>query len=165
MVDTYYKQQSQQPYFSGTSRQRGSGIGALVAGVGRIALPFFRNVILPTAKTIGRELLSQALPEALEVISKRKTPKQALKSTIRKTISKQIGRGRKRSSSSSSSRRKATTTTNRQAPPRRRRQQRRSQSRSSVSSRKRQRSASILSATPAKRSRLSFFSKVREDDY
>ena len=94
-MDGYYARQAQLPYFSaGSVRQRGSGIGALALGIGRVALPLVRNVILPAAKTIGKEFLREALPEAMEVLSKRKSPRQALKSTISKTISKQFGQGR-----------------------------------------------------------------------
>lgn len=92
----YYQQQAKMPYFSGHHRQRGSGIGALALGVGRVALPFIRNVALPVAKRIGRELLQEGLPEALDVIMKRKTPKQALQNTVKKTVRKQVGGGRKR---------------------------------------------------------------------
>ena len=79
------------PHFSGHYRQRGSGFGALVAGIERVALPLARRVIWPAAKKIGRELLVQGSPELLEFATKKKSAKQALKSTVKKTAKKQIG--------------------------------------------------------------------------
>ena len=79
------------PHFSGHYRQRGSGFGALAAGIGRVALPLARKFIWPAAKRIGRELLVQGAPELVEVATKRKSAKQALKSTVAKTARKQIG--------------------------------------------------------------------------
>ena len=38
------------PHFSGHYRQRGRGFGAFAAGIGRVAIPFARRVILPAAK-------------------------------------------------------------------------------------------------------------------
>ena len=52
--------------------------------------------MVPVAKRIGKELLLQAAPELIEVATKRKSPKEALKSTVTKTIKKQVG-GRNRS--------------------------------------------------------------------
>ena len=45
----------------------------------------------PAAKRIGRELLVQGAPELVEVATKRKSAKQALKSTVAKTARKQFG--------------------------------------------------------------------------
>ena len=90
-MEAYYAQQAVSPYFSGHYRQRGSGFGALAAGIGRAALPIARKFVLPAVKRIGKELLLQAAPELIEVASKRKTPKQALKSTVKKTLRKQVG--------------------------------------------------------------------------
>jgi hypothetical protein len=140
-MDAYYQQQSQTPYFSGHVRQRGSGIGALVAGVGRVALPFIRRVILPAAKRIGRELFSQALPQAIEVIAKRKTPKQALKQAISNTVRKQIGGGTRR----------------------RRRRSARIQKKPTKTTTTRKRKSVIPAKGSAKRSRVSFFSNVHDD--
>ena len=36
----YYAKQASFPHFSGHYRQRGSGFGALVAGNGRVSIPF-----------------------------------------------------------------------------------------------------------------------------
>ena len=91
-MEAYYSNQASQPmpHFSGNYRQRGSGFGALAAGIGRVALPLAR-IIWPAAKRIGRELLVQGAPELVEVATKRKSAKQALKSTVAKTARKQFG--------------------------------------------------------------------------
>ena len=155
-METYYRNQAQSPYYRGQIRQRGSGIGALVAGLGRVALPIFRNVILPMAKNVGKELIKQGVPELMDVIGNQKTPKDALRSTVSKTFSGQLGRGRsrrrrkrgvKRTTSTTKARRKVT---NRKA---------RSVSTRAKPSRKRKSSQS--KASKGKRSRLSFFSKVQ----
>ena len=92
-MEAYYSDQASQsmPHFSGHYRQRGSGFGALGAGIGRVALPLARKFIWPAAKRIGREFLVQGAPELVEVATKRKSAKQALKSTVAKTARKQIG--------------------------------------------------------------------------
>ena len=79
-MDSYYANQvTSLPHFSGHYRQRGSEFGALAAGVGRVALPLARQFICPTAKRIGRELLKQGVPELVDVVSRKKSLKQALK--------------------------------------------------------------------------------------
>ena len=70
MDSNYANQVTSLPPFSGHYRQRGSGFGALAAGIGRVALPMARRFILPTAKRIGRELL--------DVVSKKKITKTSL---------------------------------------------------------------------------------------
>ena len=91
-MDSYYTNQaSALPYFSGHYRQRGSGFGALASGIGRIALPIARKFVLPAAKRVGKELLLQSVPELMDVVSKKKSPKQALKNTISNTVKKQTG--------------------------------------------------------------------------
>ena len=92
-MEAYYSSQASQsmPHFSGHYRQRGSGFGALAAGIGRVALPLARKFLWPAAKKIGRDLLLQGAPELVEVATKRKSAKQALKSTVAKTARKQIG--------------------------------------------------------------------------
>ena len=91
-MEAYYSNQASQsmPHFSGHYRQRGSGFGALAAGIGRVALPLARKFLWPAAKKIGRDLLLQGAPELVEVAIKRKSAKQALKSTVAKTARKQI---------------------------------------------------------------------------
>ena len=49
-MEQYYAKQASLAHFSGHYRQRGSGFGALTAGIGRVAIPFARRVILPAAK-------------------------------------------------------------------------------------------------------------------
>ena len=94
-MDSYCANQATSlPHFSGHYRQRGSGFGALAAGIGRVALPLARRFILPTAKRIGKELLKQSVPELLDVVSSKKSPKQALKNTISNTVEKQTGGAR-----------------------------------------------------------------------
>jgi len=168
-MDAYYQQQqSQTPYFSsGHLRQRGSGIGALVAGIGRVALPFVKRVILPAAKRIGRELLTQAVPELLDVIAKQKTPKQALRQTISKTVRKQIGRGvggggGQRNSDRIQKQKKITC-----LPKCTHNVTRKKRTTPSKTNTTRKRKATTTSVIPAKgsakRSRLSFFSNVNND--
>ena len=87
-MDSYYHNQAKLPHFSGPYRQRGSGFDALALGMGRVALPLTRKFVIPAAKKIRKELLLQAAPELIKVATKRKSPKQALKSAVRKTIKK-----------------------------------------------------------------------------
>ena len=91
-MEAYYSNQASQSMLqiSGHFRQRGSGFGALAAGVRRVALSLARNFLWPAAKKIGRDLLVQGAPEFVEVATKRKSAKQALKSTVAKTARKQI---------------------------------------------------------------------------
>ena len=56
----YYTRQAYLPHFSGYSRQRGSGFGSLAAGIGRVALPFAKKVLLPAVKSIGKDLVTQS---------------------------------------------------------------------------------------------------------
>ena len=96
-MDSYYANQATSlPHFPGHYRQRGSGFGALAAGIGRVTSPLARRFILPTAKRIGKELLRQSAPELLDVVSSKKSPKQALKNTISNTVKKQTGGSRLR---------------------------------------------------------------------
>ena len=94
-MDAYYTPQAVLPHFTGYSRQRGSGIGSLAAGVGRVALQFAKKFLIPAVKSIGKDLIANTLPELVEVVSKKKS-KQAAKSAIRKTTKKQIGGRKKR---------------------------------------------------------------------
>ena len=99
-MQSYYSRQATLPHFSGHARQRGSGIGSLALGVGRVALPFAKKVLLPAVKSIGKELFVQSLPELMEVASKKKSFKRAAKSALKKTVKKQIGgRSRRRRNS------------------------------------------------------------------
>ena len=44
----------------------------------------------PIAKKIGRELFVQAAPVIVDVVTKKKSPKEALKSTVQKTVKKHV---------------------------------------------------------------------------
>lgn len=119
-MQTYYANQASLPHFSGHYRQRGSGFGALAAGIGRFALPLAKKFILPAAKKIGKELLVQGAPEILEVITKKKTPKQAVKNTLKKTVKKQIGgRSVTRKTGRRATRRRSVRIINRRTPVKR----------------------------------------------
>ena len=83
-MEQYYAKQASLLHFSGHYRQRGSGFGALAAGIGRVAIP------------LGREFLMKTAPELIVVAMKKKSPKQALKNTVTKTARKQLGGGRRR---------------------------------------------------------------------
>ena len=61
------------PHFTGYSRQRGSGIGSLAAGVGRVALPFAKKFLLPAVKSIGKALIANIPPDLVEVVSKKRS--------------------------------------------------------------------------------------------
>ena len=78
------------PHFSGHYRQRGSGFGALAIGIGQVALPLARKFIVPAAKRIGKELLVQAAPELKDIATRKKTPRQALKNTVKNTINNKL---------------------------------------------------------------------------
>ena len=78
-------------YISGHYRQRGSGFGALAAGLGRAALPIARKFLWPVATETGGELILQAAPELVDVVTKKKSPKQAITSTVEKIVRKQVG--------------------------------------------------------------------------
>ena len=54
-----------------------------------------KKFLVPAVKSIGKDLIANTLPELVEVVSKKNFPKQAAKSTIRKTIKKQIGGSKK----------------------------------------------------------------------
>ena len=95
-MEQYYAQQAQLPHFSGPARQRGSGFWSLAAGVGRVALPFAKTFLLPAVKSLGKKLLSRSIPELLDVASKKKTPKQAVRSVVRKTVKKHLGGANRR---------------------------------------------------------------------
>ena len=70
-MEQYYSKQASLPHFSGHYRLRGSGIGALAAGIGRVAIPFTRRLILPAAKKLSREILMSAAPESIDVAVKK----------------------------------------------------------------------------------------------
>ena len=90
-MEADYQQQSVSPYFSGHYRQRGSGFGALAAGIGRATLRISGKFLWPAYKKIGRELIVQAAPELVDVVTKKKSSKQAKKWNAQKIVRKQVG--------------------------------------------------------------------------
>ena len=48
-------------FFRGIGQQRGRGFGALAQVIGRTAIPFVRNYIVPAAKRVGAHLLEVAV--------------------------------------------------------------------------------------------------------
>ena len=144
------------PHFTGHYRQRGSGFGALAAGIGRFAFPLARKFILPAAKKIGRELLVQGAPELIDVVTSKKTPKQAIKNTVKKTVKKQVGGGVRRRRTTVAKRRQTSSVSKISRHSRRRRPVTRSTTR--------RMKAVISKASRPKRSRSDFFSKVQDND-
>ena len=82
-MDQYYQSQIQMPYFKGAARQRGSGLAAPLV-LGRMALPLLQKYGLPIAKQLGQTILTSALPELIDVVTRRKKPKAAAKSLATK---------------------------------------------------------------------------------
>ena len=88
------------PYYTAVGRQKGRWFGALAQVIGRTAIPFLLNYIVPAAKRLGADLLEFAVPEIAEVVSGRKSFKTAAKSVGQQTLKKQVGEGsRKRTGS------------------------------------------------------------------
>ena len=88
------------PYYRAVGRQRGRGFGALAQVIGRTAIPFLCEYVVPAAKRIGADMLEFAVPEIAEVVSGRKSFKTAAKSVGKQTLRKQLGeRSRKRAGS------------------------------------------------------------------
>ena len=86
-MEAYNQQRSVSPYCSEHYSNRGSGFGALAAGIGRIAaLPIASKFLWPVVKRIGHEQIVQAAPELLAVVTKKKSPKQAIKSIVGKKL-------------------------------------------------------------------------------
>ena len=83
-MDQYYQAQVQMPYFRGAARQRGSGLAGPLL-LGRLALPILQKYGLPVAKRLGKTVLETAIPEILDVITRKKKPKAAVKNIVRKT--------------------------------------------------------------------------------
>ena len=78
-------------FYRGIGRRRGRGFGALAQVVGRTAIPFLREHIVPAAERVDADLLEFAAPESAEVVSGRKEFKTAAKSELRQTLRKQLG--------------------------------------------------------------------------
>ena len=90
------------PYYVGPRRQRGSGIGALAAGVSTVAvpliqkyaIPFVRKHVLPRAIKFGKDLAYEAGSEIKDVIGKKKTARHAVRDSFKRAAKRQIGSGR-----------------------------------------------------------------------
>ena len=76
-MQSYYSRQAVMPHFSRHTRQRGSGLESLAAGVGRVALPFPNKVLLPAVKSMGKEFFVQSLPELMDVATKKISQKSS----------------------------------------------------------------------------------------
>ena len=152
MADSYYSNQAL-PHFSGrTARQRGSGIGALVAGASTIAIPLAKKYLLPVAKRFGRQLLAAGVSEAGEVIARKKSARQALKGTVSRAMKSQFGGGVRKKKSQNTRRKRAKRSNQSQKP-------KRGRSKKKTNSKRKRHSSSHT----RKRSRLSFFSNVKND--
>ena len=86
-MDAYYQAQIHSSAFSGPARQLGSGgLGAIALRMGRVNLPLLKKYVLPVAKSLGKELLGQALPELANVVLKKKSVKRAVKDVGQRTV-------------------------------------------------------------------------------
>ena len=81
-------------YNKGIGRQRGFGFGAFAQVIGRTAILFLRNYIVPAAKRVGADLLEFTVPEVADVVSKNKNVRTAAKSVERQTLRKQLSQVR-----------------------------------------------------------------------
>ena len=68
------------PIFRGHARQRGRRFGALAQNLGRTAIPYIKNYIVPAAKRIGADLFETAAPDNGEVVSGRQKTQNICKS-------------------------------------------------------------------------------------
>ena len=93
------------PYYRTVGIQRGRGFGALAQVIGRTAIPYLREYVVPVAKRIGADMLEFVAPEIGEVISSRKSFKTAAKIVGKKTLKKQLGEGSRRQKRDSKQRR------------------------------------------------------------
>ena len=86
------------PFHKGIGRQRGLVFGALLQIVGRSAILFLRNSIVPAAKRVVADLLEFAVPEVADIVSGKKNFKTAAKSVGRQTLRKPPGGGEQKRS-------------------------------------------------------------------
>ena len=68
------------PVFSGNAIQRGSGLGQLLAGLAKTAIPILKNTLLPAAIRTGKEVFS-------DVVTNKRGIKQALLESGKKRVS------------------------------------------------------------------------------
>ena len=57
------------PYYKSIGRRTGRGFGALAQVIGKTAILFLRNYIVPAAERGGADLLEFAVPEVANVVS------------------------------------------------------------------------------------------------
>ena len=69
----------QLPYYKGVGRQLVRGFGALAQVIGRTAIPFLKNYVVPAARRIGADMLGFAVPEIADVVSGKQNFKAAAK--------------------------------------------------------------------------------------
>ena len=86
------------PYYKGIGHQRARGFGALAQVIGKTAILFLKNYIVPAAKRVGADLLEFEVPEIVDVLSGKKNFKTAAKSVGRQTLRKQPGGGKQKRS-------------------------------------------------------------------
>ena len=79
------------PHFSGHTRQRGSGLGSLAAGVGRVALPFAKKSTSTSCQIDREGIFCSKLTRIDGCCHEKKSPKQAAKSAVKRTVKKEIG--------------------------------------------------------------------------
>ena len=60
------------PYYLGVTKQRVRGFTVLAEIIGRTAVPFVKQFIVPAARRDGADLLEYVVPEIAEVISGKK---------------------------------------------------------------------------------------------
>ena len=96
----YYSQQVGHglPYFAGASHQRGHGLGAILGGLARAALPALKQLAVPLVKRGTKALANAALSAGANVIqdvltrnqnpvkSLKKRVKQGLVNTVHQTL-------------------------------------------------------------------------------
>ena len=82
-------------FFRAVGRQEGRGFGALAQMIGRTAIPFLRQRVVPAEKRIGADMLEFAAPDIGEVISGPKSCKTAAKSVRKHHLKKQLDSGSK----------------------------------------------------------------------
>lgn len=72
------------PIFVGDAIQRGNGLGNILSGIARSAIPILKKTVLPAVIRSGKEVLS-------DVITKRKNLKQSLIDTSAKRLEEFVG--------------------------------------------------------------------------
>lgn len=96
IYDDYYMQRGHSglAYFKGIPIQKGYGLGGIIAGIARSAIPLFKKAVLPTLGKVGKSMMKRGIPMAKkgaryalqeglsgieDILTKKKTPKQAVR--------------------------------------------------------------------------------------